>query len=239
MNTLVVDVGGTNVKVWRTGAGDKVKIPSGKKMTAERFAADVKDVVEDWEFHRVSLGYPGDVLNGKPVTEPLNLGPGWVDFDFAAVFGCPVRIMNDACMQALGSYEGGRMLYLGLGTSLGSTYIIDGKIVPLALGDLPFLRGQTFEHFMSRQGLQIYGAKKWQQSVARAAAILKTAFMADYVVLGGGNAKKIRKMPDGCRRGMNQSAYFGGIRMWDDAHYPAIAAHTLPLNAIPQAIPAS
>src|SRR5262245_56679168 len=136
MHILVIDIGGTNVKVWKTGESDKVKVPSGKKLTPDQLVKEVQEVTADWMYERVSVGYPGDVRNGHPSAEPWNLGDGWVDFDYANAFGCPVRIMNDACMQALGSYEGGRMLYLGLGTSLGCTFIIDGTIVPLALGHL-------------------------------------------------------------------------------------------------------
>jgi predicted NBD/HSP70 family sugar kinase len=173
-----------------------------------------------WTFDRVSIGYPGDVQLGRPAADPWNLGPGWVDFDFAAAFGCPVRIMNDACMQALGSYLGGRMLYLGLGTSMGTTFIADGAVVPLALGHLKFCRGESFEHWLSRRGLELHGTKRWRRAVVQAAETLRAAFLADYVVLGGGNAKKIEELPEGCRRGGNHNAYFGGLRMWEDAAAP-------------------
>ena len=214
MNILVVDIGGTNVKVWKTGEREKCKIPSGPDMTPDRVFEEVRKCLDGWEVERVALGCPTDVQRGRPVNEPYTLGAGWVDYDYATAFGCPVRIMNDAAMQALGSYEGGRMLYLGLGTSMGTVFIIDGKIVPLALGPLKFVRGETFEHYLSRKGLEMHGAKRWRRAVLEAAATLKTAFLAEYVVLGGGNAKKLEELPEGVRRGSNENAYFGGLRMW-------------------------
>jgi polyphosphate glucokinase len=217
MDILVIDIGGTNVKIWKTGEADKVKVPSGKQLNASGLVKLVREHTADWSFDRVSVGYPGRVLNGRPAEDPYNLAPGWVNFDFVSHFGCPVRIMNDACMQALGSYEGGTMLYLGLGTSVGVTLIADGKIVPLALGHLQF-SDHSFEHYLSRQGLEHYGVKKWRKQVSDAAGVLKAAFLADYVVLGGGNAKKIKDAPEGCRLGGNHNAYFGGIRMWEDAY---------------------
>jgi polyphosphate glucokinase len=219
MNILVVDIGGTNVKIWETDEFDKVKFPSGKQLTPEKLVDQVERIareIEDWKFDRVSIGYPGDVLNGHPANEPANLGCGWVEFDYADAFGCPVKIMNDACMQALGSYDGGRMLYLGLGTGMGTAYIINGQIVPLALGHLRFHRGNSYEQALNREALEQKGKKQWRRCVMEAAVTLKTAFQADYVMLGGGNAKKIKELPPGCRRGGNHNAYFGGLRMWDD-----------------------
>lgn len=215
MHILVVDIGGTNVKIWKTGESDCEKISSGKKLTPGRLVEHVKAVAGDWHFDRVSLGYPGDVHNGRPTAEPLNLGPGWVAFDWTDVFGCPMRIMNDACMQALGSYEGGRMLYLGLGTGIGTAFIHDGRIIPLALGHLQF-RDKTFNDYMSRDGLKQFGPAIWKEAVLEAGQALKLAFQADYVVFGGGNAKKFDVLPDGCRKGGNHNAYFGGLRMWED-----------------------
>jgi predicted NBD/HSP70 family sugar kinase len=217
MNTLVVDIGGTNVKVWRTGETDKRKFPSGKELTPDRLIAGIKETVEVWQYERVSLGYPGPVKNGHPADDPLALWGGWVDFDYASAFGCPVRIMNDAAMQALGSYEGGTMLYMGFGTSLGTTLIIDGKIVPLAIGHLKLCKGESFNDMLSRKGLELHGDKSWRRAVEEAVTQLKAAFFADYIVLGGGNAKKLEEMPPGCRRGGNHNAYFGGLRMWEDA----------------------
>lgn len=218
MNILVIDIGGTNVKVWTTGEADKVKFPSGKSLDPAALVKKVRKLTADWNFDRVSIGYPGAVVNGRPAMEPYNLSPGWIDFDYASSFAVPVRIMNDACMQALGSYEGGRMLYVGLGTSMGTTFIIDHQIVPLALGHLKFCSGESFEHFLSRKGLELHGVKRWRRAVMDAATTLKNAFLADYVVLGGGNAKKLKELPEGCRRGGNHNAYFGGVRMWEDAN---------------------
>jgi predicted NBD/HSP70 family sugar kinase len=216
MNILVIDIGGTNTKIWKTGETDKIKIPSGKELTPNVLVDKVKEYAGDWQFERVSIGYPGEVRHGHPVAEPWNLGDGWVDFDYANAFGCPVRIMNDACMQALGSYEGGRMLYLGLGTSIGCTFIIDGAIVPLALGHLKLHNDKSIEECVSRKALEQDGEEKWRKRVAEAVTALKPAFLADYVVLGGGNTKKLTELPEGSRRGGNHNAYFGGLRMWED-----------------------
>lgn len=175
----------------------------------------MKQVTADWKFDRVSIGYPGDVRNSHPTAEPWNLGNGWVEYDYAAAFGCPVRIMNDACMHALGSYEGGRMLYLGLGTSIGCAFIFDGTILPLALGHLKLHNDKSIEECVNRVALEA-DEDRWQKRIAEAATALKAAFLADYVVLGGGNTKKIENLPEGCRRGGNHNAYFGGLRMWED-----------------------
>ncbi|MGD9648553.1 MAG: hypothetical protein AB7U73_22775 [Pirellulales bacterium] len=226
MNILVVDIGGTNVKVWKTGEREKCKIPSGKELTPKKLFEAVKECVGDWQVDRVSMGYPGDVLNGRPSAEAYNLGPGWVEYDYPSAFNCPVKIMNDACMQALGSYEGGRMLYIGLGTSMGTTLIVDGVIVPLALGHLKFFRGETFEHYLSRKGLELHGLKRWRRAAIEAAHVLKPAFLVDYVVLGGGNAKKLDDLPEGIRRGSNENAYFGGLKMWP-AEEPAESTNGL------------
>jgi polyphosphate glucokinase len=215
MNTLVIDIGGTNVKLWRTGESEKIKFESGDDLKPEKFVHTVLKQIGDWHYDRVSIGYPGDVLHGHPTAEPYNLGTGWVGFDFAKAFSAPIKIMNDACMQALGSYEGGRMLFIGLGTSMGSVYMIDGKIIPLALGHLKLYKDETLEHHLSRQGYEANGHKKWERSVNDAVAMLKAAFLADYVVLGGGQAKKLVELPEGCRRGSNEMAYVGGVRMWE------------------------
>lgn len=221
MHILVVDIGGTNVKVWKTGESDSVKFSSGKKLTPVRLVERVRTVASDWSFDRVSIGFPAEVTNGRPSSEPFNLGRGWVEFDWSNAFHCPLRIMNDACMQALGSYEGGKMLYLGLGTGIGTVFIIDGKIVPLALGHLLLPDGQTFDHVLSRKGLKSVGAGPWRTAVHQASQMLRAAFFADYVVLGGGHAKKVKELPEGCRKGGNHNAYFGGLRMWDDAAHIA------------------
>lgn len=216
MHILVVDIGGTNVKVWKTGETDKVKIPSGPELTPQVMVDAIRKEAGDWKFDRVSIGYPGDIHHGKPVADPYALAPGWIDFNFGDAFGCPSRLMNDACMQALGSYEGGSMLYIGLGTNMGTSLIVDRKIVPLALGHLQF-RKKCFNDFLSREGREKMGAEDWQDAVYEAADVLKRAFLVDYVTLGGGNAKKLEDLPAFCRRGSNQNAYFGGLRMWEDA----------------------
>ena len=216
MNILVIDIGGTNVKIWKTGESDKAKIPSNKKLTPADLITQVKELTADWKFDRVSIGYPGDVRHGHPVAEPWNLGDGWIEFDYAAAFGCPVRIMNDACMQALGSYEGGQMLYLGLGTSIGSAFIFDGTIIPLAVGHLWLHNGKTIEECVNREALEADNLEKWQKNVVEAITLLKGTFFAEYVVMGGGNTKKLEELPEGCRRGGNHNAYFGGLRMWED-----------------------
>jgi predicted NBD/HSP70 family sugar kinase len=216
VNTLVIDIGGSHVKLWRTRQRGKIKLESGRDLTAQKFVQRVKKHLAGWHYDRVSMGYPGQVLHGHPFEDPYNLGPGWVGFDFAKAFAAPVKIMNDACMQALGSYEGGRMLFIGLGTSMGTVYMIDGKIVPLALGHLQLYKGETFEQNLSRGGLERNGIKKWQRAVADAVPMLKAAFLADYVVLGGGQAKKVESLPEGSRRGSNEMAYIGGVRMWEE-----------------------
>lgn len=229
MNTLVIDIGGSNVKLWRTGEPEKFKVESGKEMTPAKLVEEVREALRGWPYERVSIGYPGDVVNGQPAAEPYNLAPGWVGFDYAGSFDAPVKLMNDACMQALGSYEGGRMLFLGLGTNLGSVFIIDGRIVPLALGHLRFYKGESFNHYLSRKGLERYGAKAFQHAVSEAATTLKAAFLADYVVLGGGNVKKLDELPEGCRRGANEMAYIGGIRMWEPVeNLPSLAVYPEP-----------
>jgi hypothetical protein len=216
MNVLVIDIGGTHVKIWKTEEAEKVKFPSGKDLTPQALIEGVNEATRDWTIERIAIGYPGDVRNGRPTADPLNLGPGWVDVDFAHAFACPVRMMNDACMQALGSYEGGKMLYLGLGTGLGTAFIADGVMIPLALGHLKIWEGETFDHYLSRAGLTRYGKKRWRQAVTETVAMLKPAFFADYVVLGGGNVDELKDLPEGSRRGGNHNAYFGGLRMWED-----------------------
>lgn len=230
MHILVVDIGGTNAKVWKTGEDDKLKIPTGKEFTPQKLVEEVRRTVSDWDYDRVSIGYPGQVTNGHPSTDAINLGPGWVGFDYPAAFGCSVRIMNDAAMQALGSYEGGHMLYLGLGTGLGSTFIYDGTIIPLSLGHLLLQDDESVTDHVSRKALEKRGVKNFREAVNQTAIVFKDAFQADYVVLGGGNAKKLKELPEGCRRGSNHNAYFGGLRMWDDA----AKSVTVPtLNVVP------
>ena len=212
---LVIDVGGTNIKMLATGQKEARKMPSGPTMTAGRMVRVVKACVKDWEFDRVSLGYPGPIINGHALREPHNLGGGWVGFDFGKAFGCPVRILNDAAMQALGSYKGGRMLFLGLGTGLGSAMIVDGDLEPMELAHLGYKNGKTYEDYLGLRGLERLGRKKWERQVGKVVKKLKVALGADYVVLGGGNSKKLKKLPAGARLGNNENAFLGGFRMWE------------------------
>jgi predicted NBD/HSP70 family sugar kinase len=211
---LVIDVGGTNVKMLATGQKEPRKYPSGPTMTPRRMVRLVKKAVRGWKFDRVSLGYPGPIINGHPLREPHNLGGGWMGFNFRKAFGCPVKITNDAAMQALGSYKGGRMLFLGLGTGLGSAMIVDGMLQPMELAHLIYKNGKTYEDYVGLRGLERYGKKKWRRYVAKISESLKIALEADYVVLGGGNCKKLKKLPPGTRLGSNLDAFLGGFRMW-------------------------
>jgi polyphosphate glucokinase len=213
MKVLVIDVGGSHVKVRVSGDDEVRKIPSGPTMTARQMVADVKKATRGWKYDAVSIGYPGPVVGNKIVKEPVNLGPEWVDFDFDAL-GKPYKIINDAAMQALGSYEGGRMLFLGLGTGLGTTFLIDGVVVPLELGHLPYKKDKSFEDYVGTAGMKHLGRKKWQAAVFDVVARLKAAFVADYVVLGGGNVKKLTELPPGGRAGDNNNAFVGGERLW-------------------------
>ena len=215
MNVLAVDVGGTNVKVLATGQREPRKFPSGPEMTPEQMVAGVKQIASDWKYDVVSIGYPGPVLKGKPAAEPHNLGRGWVGFNFKAAFGRPVKIINDAAMQALGSYKSGVMLFLGFGTGLGSAIVADGVVVPMELGHLSFKHG-TYEDYVGLRGLKRLGKKKWKHYVAFGVARVIDAFHPDDVVLGGGNTKKLQKLPSGCRRGDNDNAFLGGFRLWED-----------------------
>ncbi len=215
MKILVIDVGGTNVKIIATGQKEVVKIPSGTEMTAQAMVEQVKEAAKSWQYDRVSIGYPGPVVQSKPLLEPKNLGRGWVDTDFADAFGKPVRVINDAAMQALGSYDGGRMLFLGLGTGLGSALVVDGVVAPMELAHLPYKKGSTFEDYVGIRGYKKLGKKKWARAVDDVVARLKAALVADYVVLGGGNAKKLKKLPAGSRLGDNMNAFTGGFRMWE------------------------
>jgi polyphosphate glucokinase len=213
---LVIDVGGTHVKVLVTGHKEPVKIASGPKMTAGKMVKDVRKVTADWEYSAVSIGYPGPVIHGRPLCDPHNLGSGWVGFDFNKAFGRPVKILNDAAMQALGIYKGGRMLFLGLGTGLGSAMIVDGLLEPMEVAHLPYKKGHTFEDYLGVRGLQRLGKKKWRRNVAEVVEQLKTALEADYVVLGGGNAKRLKELPPGARLGDNSTAFIGGFRLWEE-----------------------
>ena len=212
---LVIDVGGTNIKLFAKGQKEPLKIPSGPTMTASKMMKVVKQNVKDWEFNCISLGYPGPIINGHPLREPHNLGGGWMRFNFQKAFGCPVKVINDAAMQALGSYDGGRMLFLGLGTGLGSAMIVDGILEPMELAHLIFKKGKTYEDYLGLRGLERMGKKKWRRYVAEVVETLKSALEADYVVLGGGNNKKLKEIPKGARLGKNENAFVGGMRLWE------------------------
>jgi polyphosphate glucokinase len=215
MNVLVVDVGGTSVKILATGQKERRKFPSGPALTAEQMVRGVKELAGEWKYDAVSIGYPGPVLHGRPVAEPHNLAPGWVGFDYNAAFGCPVKIINDAAMQALGSYKGGKLLFLGLGTGLGSAMILDGGVEPMELAHLPYRKG-TYEDYVGVRGLDRLGKKKWRHYVADVVAALTAALQPDDVVLGGGNVKKLKELPAGCRAGDNANAFLGGFRLWEE-----------------------
>ena len=216
MRILAIDVGGNNVKIAMRDQ-QEVKIPSGPTMTARDMVEKVKEAAKDWNYEAVSIGYPGPVTHGKPAMEPHNLGPGWVGYDYEGHFGKPVRLTNDAAMQALGSYEGGRMLFLGLGTGLGSTLVFDGVLAPMELGHLPYKKGRTFEEYVGQAGLKRMGRRKWQATVFDVVGRLKKALLPDYVVLGGGNVKKLDALPPDCRPGDNSHAFKGGERLWQSS----------------------
>jgi polyphosphate glucokinase len=216
MKVLVVDIGGTHVKILASGRSRHRQFASGPDLTPGEMVAGVKKLAARWTFDRVSMGYPGAVVHGAPAVEPFNLAPGWVGFDYAKAFGCPVRIINDAAMQALGGYRGGKMLFLGLGTGLGSTLIIDGVVAPMELGHLPY-RKATFEDYVGLRGLDKHGGKKWRAYVNDVVARLVNALLPEDVVLGGGNARLLRALPPGCRLGDNADAFAGGFRLWEQA----------------------
>jgi polyphosphate glucokinase len=213
MNVLVIDVGGAHVKILATGHRTHRQFESGPTLTPKQMVAGVKKHVADWKYEAVSIGYPGPVLRNKPVSEPWNLGKGWAGFNFEAAFKCPVKVINDAAMQALGSYKDGKMLFLGLGTGLGSTMILDGIIAPMELGHLPY-RKATFEDYVGLRGVKKFGKKKWRGFVEDVVKRLTAALEPDDVVLGGGNIHKLKKLPPGTRAGDNDNAFIGGFRLW-------------------------
>jgi polyphosphate glucokinase len=213
---LAVDVGGSNVKILATGQKEPRKFPSGPNMTPQQMVRGVLELAKDWDYDAVTIGYPGPVVDGQPILEPHNLAKGWVGYDFERDFGKPTKVINDAAMQALGGYEGGRMLYLGLGTGLGSAFIMDNSVAPMELAHLPYKKGKTFEDYLGARGYKRLGKRKWLRAVDDVVERLKAALVADYVLLGGGNAKKVKKLPEGARLGDNFNAFRGGFRLWED-----------------------
>jgi predicted NBD/HSP70 family sugar kinase len=223
MSVLAIDIGGTNIKILATGQKEPRKFPSGEKMTPKQMVAGVKRLAGDWQYDVVSIGYPGIVKEGRLVTEPNNLAPGWVGFDFERAFRRPVKLMNDAAMQALGSYQGGVMLFLGLGTGLGSALVVNRIVVPMELGRLSYKDG-SIEDYLGRQGLKRLGRKTWERLLAAVAMRLSAAIHLDDLVVGGGNAKKLTYLPTGCRVGSNANAFVGGFRMWKEEERRRAAA---------------
>ena len=211
---LAIDVGGTNIKMLATGQPERLRFPSGPKMTPQRMVTAIKKMAADWDYDVIAIGYPGRVIANKPFAEPHNLGRGWTRFNFRTAFKRPVKIINDAAMQALGSYRKGNLLFLGLGTGLGTAMIVGGTIVPMELAHLPY-KNATFEDYLGLRGLERWGRKKWQSHVESCVAHLIAAFEPDDVVIGGGNAKKLLKLPEGCREGANTNAFLGGFRLWE------------------------
>jgi len=224
MNVLVVDVGGTNIKILATGQELRRKFASGPAMTPEKMVTGVQQLAADWKYEAVSIGYPGPVSRGRIVSEPHNLGSGWIGFDFEAAFKRPVRIINDAAMQALGNYEGGKMLFLGLGTGLGAALVVEGIVVPLEVAHLPY-RQATFEDYVGLRGMERWGKKKWRDYVADVVVRLSAGLQADEVVLGGGNTKELKEFPPGCRAGAKSSAFRGGFRLWEETKTATLAEH--------------
>ena len=222
---LAVDVGGSHVKALASGQVERRRFVSGPALTAEEMVAGTLDAVTGWSWDAVTVGVPTPVRAGKVIAEPVNLGKGWVGFDYEAAFGTPTKVVNDAVMQAVGSYQGGSMLFLGLGTGLGSAMIVDGVIEPLELGHLPF-RKKTFEDYVGERGLKKRGKKKWNKAVFEAVEQLAKAMEPDEVVLGGGGVDELDELPDGCRRGENENAFVGGFRLWD----PDWASHLTELS---------
>ena len=218
MNVLAIDVGGTHIKILATGEQTPLTFVSGPKMTAKQMVRGVKKLAAGWNYDAVSIGYPGPVLHGRILHEPHNLGPGWVGFDFKKAFGCPVKVINDAAMQALGSYKGGSMLFLGFGTGLGSAMVVDGLLEPMELGHLPY-RKATYEDYVGIGGLKRYGKKKWRKYVLDVVQRLSTALEPDEIVLGGGNVKLLKKLPKKCRQGDNANAFVGGFQLWSKGEF--------------------
>ena len=213
---LVIDIGGTHIKILATGQKAHRQLDSGPRMTPQRMASGVQNLAKDWSYEAVSIGYPGVVTHHRPVAEPHNLGKGWIAFKYRAAFHRPVKLINDAAMQALGSYRQGRMLFLGLGTGLGSAMIVDGVLEPMELGHLPYRRG-TYEDYVGIRGLEKHGKARWRKHVARVVELFTAALEPDDVVIGGGNVRKLHQLPPGCREGDNENAFLGGFRLWEES----------------------
>jgi len=216
VKVLVIDVGGTHVKVLASGKRAHREFESGPKLTPRQMVAGVRKLAADWKYEVVAIGYPGPARRGRPVVDPANLGPGWVGFDFARAFKKPVRLVNDAAMQALGSYTGGRMLFLGLGTGLGSALIVEGVLQPTELAHLPYHHGKSFEDDVGLRGLERLGKKRWRAAVCDVVAKLSEALQVEYVVLGGGNARQMKSLPKNARLGNNDNAFRGGFELWKE-----------------------
>jgi predicted NBD/HSP70 family sugar kinase len=215
MNVLVIDIGGSNIKILATGQPERIKIPSGTNFTPDEMVRLVKENSKNWEFEAISMGFPGVVKNNKIVVEPRNLGSGWTTYDFESAFGCPIKIINDAAMQALGSYEGKNLLFLGLGTGLGTAMILNKLIIPMEAAHLPYKKS-TFELYLGKESLQKYGSVKWENNVLECIQFFSHAFQPEDIVLGGGNSKLLSSVPEGCRLGTNQNAFKGGFRLWQE-----------------------
>lgn len=216
MRILAIDVGGSKAKCLLSGETERRTAESGPEYTPERFVADMRRLVANETFDRVTIGFPAPIKNGRPAKEPVNLGGGWTTFDYRAAFGCPVKFVNDAAMQAVGSYQGGRMMFLGLGTGLGTAMIDEGHLVALEVAHLPYKKRKTFEQWVGNAAKEKLGKKVWREEVAAVCAIFRRTFLPDYIVLGGGNAKELRELPEGCRAGDNNLAFAGGFRVWDN-----------------------
>ncbi|HEY5259608.1 MAG TPA: ROK family protein, partial [Rhabdochlamydiaceae bacterium] len=220
MKVLVIDIGGTNIKVASNDNLRPIKIASGPEMTATKMAEQVLAATKNWTYDCVSIGYPGPVEHDHPLAEPHNLASGWTDFPYQTTFNKPIRFINDAAMQALGGYKGGRMLFLGVGTGMGSAIVFDGAVVPLELAHLPYKKGLTYEDYIGREGLERRGKKRWRNSVLKIITLLQAALVCDYVLLGGGNAKLMKDLPNHVILGANSNAVAGGIKLWERPESP-------------------
>jgi len=234
LRVLVIDVGGSHVKVLLQGESRARKAVTGPLFTPQDMVRTVRGLARGWHYDAISIGYPGPVWRGRPLAEPHNLGSGWLGFDYSRAFGSPVRLVNDAAMQAIGSYEGGRMLFLGLGTGLGTALIIDGMLEPTEFAHLPYKKGRTYEDYLGRRGLHRLGRKKWEHHVHDVVERLRTAFEVDYVVLGGGNARKLKHLPPDARLGSNAKAFEGGFRLWLESNWMPIRGSRARSPARPQ-----